>query len=84
MSLSPTMLGRFSLGRDPTLLFQFVHSRLQRSVTHLQHVAGDLFPPLTDAEAIHRLKSQNLQQHVQRAPVEIGRFAHYHALGNRG
>src|SRR5438445_13008252 len=38
----PSILGRFPLRRDPTLLFQLVQSRVQRSVANLQHVAGHL------------------------------------------
>src|SRR5437762_5630012 len=80
----PSILRRFTLGCDPALLLQLVQSRVQRSVAHLQHVAGYLFQTLTDSEAIHRLKSENFQQqHVQRALHEIRRFAHLYVLGNR-
>src|SRR5258708_9261610 len=74
----PAILGRFPFGCNPALLLQLVQSRVERSVAHLQHVAGYLLQPLTDGEAVQRLKGQDFQQqHVQRALHQIRRFAHY-------
>src|SRR5215469_4035547 len=80
----PPILGRFPLGRDPTLLLQIVQGRVQRSFAHLQYVARHLVQPLTDGDAFHRVKRQNFQQqHVRRALDEIRRFARVYVLGNR-
>src|SRR5437870_9675897 len=39
---APTILGRSPFGCDPALLLQLVQRRVQRSVAHLQNVAGHL------------------------------------------
>src|ERR1700722_13640441 len=57
---------RLPLSRDPTLLFQFVQRRVERSVTDLQHIAGDLLQTLADGPAIEGLQRQYFQdQHIQ-------------------
>src|SRR5215813_9588430 len=38
----PSVLGRFPFGGDPTLLLQLVQGRVERSVAHLQNIAGHL------------------------------------------
>jgi hypothetical protein len=61
-----------------------VQGGLERSITDLQNVAGNLFQALADGPAIHRLQCQDLQdKQVQGSLDQVRRFAHAASLGYR-
>ncbi len=50
---------------------------IERSIAHLQDVAGDLFQALANRPAVERLQRQNLQQkQVQGSLDQVGWSAH--------
>jgi hypothetical protein len=77
-SLSSQLSG-VSYQRSATLL-EAVQGGVERSLVHLKHFLGHLPDALSDAPAVHGLKSKGFEdQEVQGALDQMGWFAHWHS-----
>src|SRR6185312_12816340 len=71
------VLARSPFGGDPAFLLELVQSRIERSVTDLKHLAGNLLETLADGPAVQGLQGNDLEdQQVQGSLDQIGRLAH--------
>src|SRR6185312_15401198 len=65
------------LRANPALLFQPVQRRIEGSLLHLQHLAGNLLDAFGNRPAVHRLQRDGAQdEEVERALYQIIWFAH--------
>src|SRR5262245_292204 len=76
------VLGVAPLGVAPAGPFQPLQRDEQRAGIHAEHAARDLLDTARDAEAVHRLEAQRLEnQHVERALDDVGgRVVHARTL----
>ena len=80
--LRPARIGRLlPLGVEPAGAFQALQGRQERPGVDLEHAAGDLLDAPSDAEAVHRLEAERLEdEHVERALDDVGT----RSVGHRG
>ena len=77
------VLGLSPLGVEPARALEPLQRREQGTGVDLEHAARDLLDPAGDAEPVHRLEAEGLEnQHVERALNYVGRrFVHPRSFG---
>lgn len=69
--------GHLPLGGDPTFLFKFVKSGIERAVAHLKHFARNISKALAEDKPIHGLEGEELEEEeVESALHEAGGLGH--------
>ena len=77
-------LANFPFGRDPASQFQLVKRGIQRSITHLELLAGDLLQSLADRPAVPGRERDDLQQQeIERPCMRSGGLLMTAVLGYR-
>src|SRR5438067_1287564 len=74
---APRVLGLPPFAVHPAGAFQPLQRHQQRAGIHLEHAAGHLLDAARDAEAVHWLEAERLQnEHVERALDDVRRLVH--------
>ena len=74
---APVVLTRAPFGADQTIPLHTLKSEKQRPRIYTEHAFADLLDALRDAEPVHWLQAQALEnEHVERALNDVRRLRH--------